>query len=560
MNIMNGVNLLFKKITLVSLVIFGITSIQTLEFEVNAFVQEDNYLEMIDQNFEDDTVLVVLDEDATKDTQSYTASDFKDINIKSIEDMTESLKNKKNGREAKFNEHVDFNRILKIKLEKADKKAVLKAVFDLESMNGVIAASPNYQGEYLDTVPNDTFESNQWALDSINLYDAWDITTGNSTVSIGVVDSGIQNTHADLDGHINDILSEDFSGSNFPWYVTEGHATHVAGIIGAESNNNQGIAGVNWNAQLISLKVGDAAPTTAAVTDAIIYAETEGIDVLNLSLSVVESTVMNQAINGYDGLLVIAAGNNFSSTVNYPANFDASNIISVGSIDSDDDKSDFSNWGVDVDIYAPGGSIYSTYPNGYTYSSGTSMATPYVVGVASLILSVDPTLSAEEVIDILLDSASHITINNNDSSTDIVDKLDAYQAVSDASHTHSYTMRYRWASLYQHRAYCTCGDFVLRPHVVSSNWNGVGYTTCLLCGGDAAMGIVMMGVTSMVEDVQLRLTRDVYFGQNSFVLDDGTIVLSDKDLELFEENPEAFMAMYDVFDHDECCHHDHLDV
>ena len=267
----------------------------------------------------------------------------------------------------------------------------------------------------------------------MNLTSAWNITTGESTIRVGVIDSGIDAEHMEFSGRINASLSHCFTSDYSTALEDEsGHGTKVAGIIGATGNNVRGIAGVGWNIELVSLRVTNASGgmTTSAVTDAINYAQANGIQVLNYSGGGYYSddsanTIYNRkvAIQNYEGLLVCSCGNN-GRNVNVSQHFPSghnnfNNVVSVGSINSSLDKSGFSNFGcTTVDLFAPGESILSTYPIalceghtddtpghvdiGYHTSSGTSLAAPFVSGVAALMLSIYPSLTSTQIKQILI--------------------------------------------------------------------------------------------------------------------------------------------------------------
>ena len=418
----------------------------------------------IDDNFTDDTILVTLSQKASINFKRYKTSDFPEVNLVSVIEITEDLTNRAekqaqnnntNGNDNNSNNGQDnngngrrinidsFKRIFQLKLAEPSKESVLEAISVLGKRDDVRAAEPNYIGEFL-VAPNDTYISSQWAINNMRLPEAWELSTGANTVRVGLVDSGIDRNHPDLAGRINEGLSRDHSGGGNPWTGTNGHGTHTAGIIGAIGNNSRGVVGTNWDVELVSLKVGDGGPTAAAVAAAITHATNNDIRILSMSLSINETTAINDAIALFDGVIIAAAGNSGSSSVGYPARLNNPKIVSVGSIDSDNARSSFSCWGK-VDIWAPGGGILSTWPTalsgsdsgkpGYRTESGTSMATPYVAGVAALMLAVNPNLTFQQLTSNIINSGSWIDIKHpsgflNLGSTIItVRRLDAYEAV-----------------------------------------------------------------------------------------------------------------------------------
>ena len=184
-----------------------------------------------------------------------------------------------------------YNRILCIELEETGKDKVLQMIAELDKNPNILYASPDYAVYADSTVPDDTYySSEQWAPENIGLPEAWDINTGSSTVRVGVLDTGIDITHPDLANRVNVSLSKDFltglPDTVYTPFDGNGHGTHVAGIIGAQGDNNLGISGVCWNVELVDLRVLDAYGKgfTSDVADAVDYAEDIGLDILNLSL------------------------------------------------------------------------------------------------------------------------------------------------------------------------------------------------------------------------------------------------------------------------------------
>jgi subtilisin family serine protease len=248
------------------------------------------------------------------------------------------------------------------------------------------------------------------------------VVTGTAGVWIAIVDTGVDYTHPDLVSS-RLWLGWDFVNSDNNPMDDHGHGTHVAGIAGANTNNGQGVAGVCWGCGLLAVKVlgADGSGLTSWVADGIQYAAYWGAafgkrTVINLSLgSPYPSSVLADAVayaQGQGALIVAAAGNNGLDQLFYPAAYPG--VIGVAATDSSDQRASFSNSGSHVDIAAPGVSILSTKWSWYYYKSGTSMATPHVAGVAGLVWSARPALTASQVCGALLRTAMDLGTSGRD--------------------------------------------------------------------------------------------------------------------------------------------------
>lgn len=299
----------------------------------------------------------------------------------------------------------------------ADKLAVVRAHPD------VLYAEPDYR-VHTSRTPNDPMFDSQWALRNtgqtggtpgadISAEQAWATTTGSPNTLMAVIDSGIDYTHADLAGNMWPGIGHDFIVDVDDPMDDNGHGTHVAGTIGAVGNNALGIAGVNWQIQLMGLRFLGAtgSGSTSGAIAAIEYAWMNGVRVSNNSWgSYGYSQALFDAIQmaGNAGHLFIAAAGNFNFDNDilpyYPASYNLPNIISVASMDHNGIRSSFSNYGVQsVHLAAPGQNILSTMPGqGYGSMSGTSMAAPHVAGVAGLILAQNPSLHYQALRQIIL--------------------------------------------------------------------------------------------------------------------------------------------------------------
>jgi thermitase len=249
--------------------------------------------------------------------------------------------------------------------------SVQDAVASLRSNPAVAYAEPNYL-YHADAVPNDPRYPQLWGLARISAPAAWDITTGRTAVTVGVVDTGVSTDHLDLSANVvpgHDFVQGDSDPRDF-----NGHGTHVAGTIGARGNNGRGGAGVNWQVGLMPVRVldGNGSGSNANVTAGLAYACTHGASIVNASLGGTSySAAMRDAIASCPNtLFVFAAGNEGVSddqTPHYPCNYGASpdnlaNVICVAATDSNDALASFSNYGQSVDLAAPGLGIQSTWP------------------------------------------------------------------------------------------------------------------------------------------------------------------------------------------------------
>ena len=260
----------------------------------------------------------------------------------------------------------------------------------LERERRVAVAEPNYL--YRASVrPNDPGLAEQWAWDTIKTFDAWDVTQGDPSTSIAVIDTGIQRTHPDLDAKI--VAGHDYVDGDDSPDDGNGHGTHVSGTAAAETDNATGAAGTCPKCSVMPVRVLDenGSGSLLDVAEGIIWAADHGAKVVNMSLGGPGTSTLEDAVNYATGkgvFLSCAAGNdNTSDTTNaYPAAYEG--CFGVASTTSADARSSFSNYGSWVEAAAPGSDIYSTWNDGaYNTISGTSMATPHVAGLAGLLAS-----------------------------------------------------------------------------------------------------------------------------------------------------------------------------
>lgn len=258
---------------------------------------------------------------------------------------------------------------------------------------------PNFKFK-VHLIPNDPYWEWQWGPAKIEADNAWDVTIGNSSVLVAVVDTGIDWSHSDLAANYVPLGYDWVNGDEDPM-DDNGHGSHVAGIIAATLNNEFGIAGLA-QVSIMAEKGLDWNGTGYAddLANAIIHAADQGADIITMSWGSYESSTLiyRAIIRAYNSgvLLVASAGNDATNERMYPAAYDE--VIAVTATDKSDNPASFSNYGDWVELSAPGVSIYSTLLNdNFGYKSGTSMAAPHVSGVAALIWSVYPQETRDDV-------------------------------------------------------------------------------------------------------------------------------------------------------------------
>lgn len=258
-----------------------------------------------------------------------------------------------------------------------------------------------------------------WGVESYQTYNYFsDIEANNTDIRVGVIDTGIDYQHPDLQRNV--IQGYDFVNNDTDPMDDQWHGTHVAGTIGANING-QGIIGVNPYTKLVPLKICNAqwfCPSYAVIR-ALDYATQQGIEIVNMSLggkSNPEGHAICEAISAYTnaGGIVIAAAGNSNIDVQQFVPGGCTGVISVAALDKDGKKAPFSNYGNTVDISAPGVNIYSTsLHNSYTQLSGTSMAAPHVTGIVSFLKMYDTSLSSQDIENILKTSSSSTVVSSH---------------------------------------------------------------------------------------------------------------------------------------------------
>lgn len=271
--------------------------------------------------------------------------------------------------------------------------AVAEALAMVSSCPQTLYAEPNYVVFAADTFPSDPSFGMQYGLTKIRAPQGWDYSTGSASVTIAIVDSGVDLTHPDLAAKIvsgYDFVNDDSIPQDDHF---QSHGTHVAGIAAALSNNGIGVAGVSWGARIMPVKALDPIGFgfLSDVADGIVWAANHGAQIINLSLGgVSDSLALQDAVNYASSrgiLLVAAAGNSGASPPLYPARY--AKVIAVGAVDNLNNRLATSNFGTELDLVAPGWMIYSTFRSGgYGYNSGTSMAAPFVSGLAAVLYGI----------------------------------------------------------------------------------------------------------------------------------------------------------------------------
>ncbi len=358
---------------------------------------------------------------------------------------------------------VELDRIYKLEVQLEHGQSLEELLAEYNEDPDIEYAELNYIVS-ISLVPDDPLFPLQWALDNtgqmypesgsynpppgtpdcdIDAPQAWSVSTGLSDVIIAVVDTGVYYNHRDLqlnrwfndaelngsagvddddNGYVDDIYGYDFFNNDGDPDDDHGHGTHCAGIIAADPNNGLDITGVCWNAKIMSIKFLDryGQGDVDDAAEAFYYAVENGAEVISNSWGGdYASRTLKDAIdyaNSQGVIVVAAAGNDNSDIISYPAACE--NVIAVAATTSNDDKASFSSYGESVDVAAPGVDILSLRPatryvgknyDGYTsIASGTSMACPHVAAACGLLLSANPTLSIDDVYNLIVNTGDEI--------------------------------------------------------------------------------------------------------------------------------------------------------
>jgi len=259
-----------------------------------------------------------------------------------------------------------------------------------------------------DMTPNDPWYVDQWHLRKIGAPAAWSTTTGNSNVVIAVLDTGVDGTHPDLAPNM--VAGWNVYGNNSNASDTGGHGTAVAGTAVTSSNNGIGVAGVAWGCKIMPVRITDSTGY-ALWSDAakgLTWAADHGARVANLSFVASDSSTVKSAAQYFQskgGVVTVSAGNysTFDATADNPY------VLTISATEPTDVLASFSNTGNNVDLAAPGTNIRTTgFAGSYQAVSGTSFSAPIVAGLAALVISANPSLTANQVQDIMKQSADDL--------------------------------------------------------------------------------------------------------------------------------------------------------
>ncbi|MBN2090200.1 S8 family serine peptidase [candidate division KSB1 bacterium] len=322
---------------------------------------------------------------------------------------------------------IDLSRIYRIRL--AQNMNVPYLAQKLRTDPQIEYAEPEYLRK-INFVPNDSLYYLQWHLQKVQADKAWDREKGNSKIIIGIVDTGTDIYHPDLqskiwknedeipnngidddnNGRIDDVNGWDFAEKdNNPVNTSSSsraaHGSLTAGVAAAATNNRIGVAGIGYNSTIMPIKCSldypkDAEQYIISGFEGIKYAADNGARIISCSwggssFSDFELEVVRY-VHEKGAVIVAAAGNSYAEKVEYPASYPY--VISVAATDQKDQKADFSTYGITVDLAAPGTSIFTTwgYNEGYDSAQGTSFSTPLVAGAIALVLANHPEWNAEQ--------------------------------------------------------------------------------------------------------------------------------------------------------------------
>lgn len=430
-----------KNLVAVGLFFLGLILLLPLVFFINSNLKQSKKPETVKQSkrifkpvapYVSNQLIVRLKNSYTKDELERLNNKFRDLGVVSQEKAFKTNNpNANNTYLLKFKPETD--------IKKAGQELLDSGLIDNLEENNIYK---------IQEAPQDPYYRQLWGFEKIQMQEAWNLVKGSDSVVIGVLDTGIDYNHQDFAGR-RIIRGEDFVNCNS---ITgtgpndcaspknpdndpmddHGHGTHVAGTIGAMVNNNIGVSGINWNVSLMAIKsmnrIGQGSKDN--IIAGIYYAAEKRVNVLNMSIggppscSVEYQRAVATAQN--NGVIIVAAAGNSNRDAQGFSPASCNDVITVGNTTSTDARSGSSNFGVRVDLAAPGTDILSTMPNNtYAPKTGTSMAAPHVAGVVGLLLAAKPGLSRDQVLSCLVSGADPISTDRP-----IGKRLNAYRAIT----------------------------------------------------------------------------------------------------------------------------------
>lgn len=343
------------------------------------------------------------------------------------------------------NQYDEIKRIYRIQI--ADKNLLLEEIAMFSKLDYINYAEriPLYKTSYTPIDPDFSNPSKNWHIYNVNANIAWNYNIGSDTIKIGIVDDAVLTSHEDLqskiwnnsneipnngidddgNGYIDDVngfdVADNDNNANPPQTVSSSffsHGTHVAGICGAETDNDLGNASIGFNSMIVPIKTKSNQNLTPGALNnpmqGVEYAIAVGVDVINMSWGSYGSSTSHQMVFNLafsQGIVsVAAAGNDGFPFMAFPAAYN--NVISVGATDQANNLSNYSNYATNIDVYAPGDNIWSTLGSGtdqYGYKSGTSMSAPIVSGIVALMKCNNSLLSPSDIKSCLHNTANFIT-------------------------------------------------------------------------------------------------------------------------------------------------------
>ena len=372
---------------------------------------------------------------------------FSEIGVIRLEKKFPNIESPKSTFNKYGEKNVDISTIYEIQFK--NNISLYKIISFLNSLDIVEYAQPIYIDKVLSYVPNDPQNVNQYYLNNIRAYDAWGLSggKGDSSIVIGIVDTGVDIVHEDLVGNIfynaNDTLdgidndNDGYIDNYRGWDIanndnnpmteqntaigidTRQHGTYVAGCAAARTDNGKGISGPGFYTKFLPIKVLNSDGYITTGYEGLLYAAEHGCKIINCSWGgsfghPYGQDIINYATYNKNALVIAAAGNGNDEHVLYPAAYE--NVIAVAGTNSADNKWNNSTYGVEVDVSTPGQNILFTKDdNGYKYGWGTSFASPITAGAAAIISSIFPQYSALQIAERLRITCDNIdTVSGNE--------------------------------------------------------------------------------------------------------------------------------------------------